>query len=720
MSSMKNEYTNTETIEDTIDLGKFFRLIWDRKWIILAMVIISAAAAIYYLKVATPIYRATATVIIEFEEMKPVTIEDSYSLSSGRKEYLATQLEMFRTESIAQQVIDKLELENNATFNTIGKDKSLIDSIKVLLGIELEKKRLTGDVINQILVNKLRSQLHVEPVPNTQLVKISYESNDPELARKIANTVGQTYIDSHIIAKTELTNTAMNWILSRGEKTQSELLAAELELQEYRESADIVDLDEGVQTLNVSTIKNLNERLIALNAEKIDLENTIGQIERVNSEKVTSFSDSGVLKNSAIALDVLRALTAAEGKVTELDQRYGPKHPKMIAANKEVSQLKTKLNELLIDEIKERNNQLQKIQDNIAQINAQLKDAEADFLTASSKESEYNRLRANVARLTELNDMMKTRFKEMDITSDFNSFNARFADKARTPIAPAKPNKALVLALTIILSTGVAVFVVLISALTKDTFESSDDLKFRTKLELLGEVPKAKKALAKHGVTDVYATEEDPHFNESLRSIRTSFLLMNDIAGKKVVLVTSSIPEEGKTTVAINLANCLKEVKERVLLIDMDLRRPTLAKTFGIDEKHSGVTECVSGTSTIAESIVNIGNSGLDVMVAGQSESNAVKTITSNKLKLVFEELRSAYDYIIIDSAPCQVVSDTFLISKLVHSTLLVARANLTSNKDLTKTLNKFKQAGESIDGVIFNDSKVDKELYRYQSEYIA
>jgi capsular exopolysaccharide synthesis family protein len=312
-------------------------------------------------------------------------------------------------------------------------------------------------------------------------------------------------------------------------------------------------------------------------------------------------------------------------------------------------------------------------------------------------------------------DSFFTRLKETDQLGGFESANARVLDAARPPIAPSKPQKALIIAAAFLLSSGLGVFLALSLEALNSGIRSTDDVERKLSQRMLGLIP-----WQPHKKKDDLALRHffDPGhhmFSESVRTLRTSLQLLNIDKPSQTILVTSSVPKEGKSTVSVNLSFALGQLS-KVLLIDTDLRKPSIGKLFSLPGFQPGLANVISGSHSLDECIVADEQSNVDILSAGTLPPNPQELLASKKFTDLMQVLRERYDYIVVDSAPTQAVSDAIVVSKQCDSLVYVVKADSTSDKMINNGLSRFIEVGHRIDGVVLN--QVDLKKAKRTGEY--
>ncbi|KXJ58448.1 MAG: chain-length determining protein [Alteromonas sp. Nap_26] len=709
--------------EDIIDLTHYFRVINQSKWRIFSLsIVITFLVALIVLSM-TPIFKATSSLLIESEETNIVSIEQVYGLDSSKKEYFETQYEILKSRHIAEKVVDKLDLGNNPIFVEMLNEgeASLINDIKASIkGVltflpQKDAEPLTeeekAELRKEKLISLFSEELSITPVANTQVVKISYMSESPKLAALIANTVAEVYIDNYLEAKFDMTSKATTWLNDSLEGLRTKLEASERKLAEFYEREQLVDLD-GVVGLASEELSGLSEQLLQAENRLKQSEIIYEQVQNFNGDP-TELAAMPAVQNHPSIQNVKEAELKAESNVSELSKVYGPKHQKMISAQAELASVKQTLQNQVAALISGITSEYRQAQSQVNRLRLAVSSAKEEFRKLTTLESKRKVLQREVDTNQQLYDSFFTRLQETSEVEGFETANARVLDKATMPTEPAKPKKSIILVATLILTLGFGVFIALVQDFLNSGVRSVDDVERKLGQRMMGLIPwqphKKKEDLPLREFFD----KSNHTFSEAIRTLRTSIQLLDLSGDKKVVMVTSSVPKEGKTTVSINLGFAMGQLG-KTLLIDADLRKPSVAKRFGLPGFQPGLSNLIAGTHTLDECLCNDVASGIDVITAGSSSPNAQELLMSNNFKEVIDALRNDYEHIIIDTAPTQAVSDAIIVSEKADTLLYVVKADATNEKLVSSGLERFMRVGKRIDGVILNQVDIKKASSNY------
>ncbi len=703
--------------EEEIDLRHYWRVINGYKWRILLLALAVTMLTTLVVFSLTPRYQATATLMIEAEQAKVLSIEEVYGLDSSRSEYFLTQFEILKSQRLAERVIKRLGLAAHPEFDPAQKQSLIALDLKEWLPFLPQEEPLSEEeqqALNfQLVVEQFMEQLTISPIRKTQLVKISFESESAALSAEVANTLAEEFIDSHLEAKLELTQQAATWLNQRLEGLRNKLEESERRLQSFQEAEDLVDVA-GVRGL---AAQELNE----ITAQLLETRKKLQQVESIYSQVKARRSDIAALRNLPEVLnhnviqDIKKAEVEASRKYSELSQRYGPKHPKMIAAQDELRAVRTNLDAEIQNLVGGIENEYRAVRANERSLERALTRAKGSFQKVSRKETRYSELKREVDVNRQLYNAFLTRFKETSETSDFESVNARLTDPAKPPRVAAKPKKKLIVMLAFVVSAMAGVMLAFLTEALHDSIRSVDDVENKLGHRLLALLPLVREAKKAGLDLRAFFDSKNHSFAEAVRTLRTSVVLSHIESPAKVIAVTSSVPGEGKTTTSENLAFAMAQL-EKVLLIDADMRRPSIGKNFGLPPYQPGLSNLVAGSNSLAECIHHDDASGLDVMPAGVVPPNPQELLASPAFAKLLEELHGKYDRIVIDTAPALAVSDALLVSRHADSMLYVVKADSTRQKQIVTGLCRLVQVGAKVDGVVLN--QLDAATQNYMGSY--
>lgn len=725
---VRSQLITNKSIEQILDLRHYFAVLKKYIWRVGSLALVVALLTAVIALNMTPVYRSTATLLIESQQNEAVSFAEVYGLDSNRKEYYLTQFEILKSRTIAQAVIEKLNLKEYPDF--IGKPSIIRDYLKdfkealpfipkkeviILSNIEQDEKEL------QALVSAFTKRLTISPVRKTQLVHISFQSSDPTLAALVANTVGEVYIEQHLIGKMGVTKEASGWLTTRLSDLRIRLDESEFKLQQYLESENLIDIS-GVLGLISKELEQTSVQLVVARNDKNKLQSIIRVTDEYGRDNLEVLQSIPEITSHRVIQDIKRTLVNSELKLSDLSGVYGPKHPKLIAAKAELASVQKNLSlqvQRLVEGVQKEFNTSKR---NIQALEIELTRIKKSHREITSKEYEYRKLSREVETNRNIYDTFFSRAKETEVTSDFNSAVARFTDRAYKASKPIKPNKPIMVILAFIGTFGLGIVIAFVLDALNDTFKTASDIESKLSQRMLGLLPLV--VLKKNvGLMLHYFFEEDANkFSESVRTLRTSFVLTQLDKASKVVEITSTVPGEGKTTTATNLAFSLAQV-EKTLLIDADMRKPSICKRFNIPLYHAGLTNLITGTEQFADCIYHDDKSGLTVMPCGQIPSNPLELLLSPKFAEVLTELKKTYDRIIIDTPPVQAVSDSLVIAQQSDAVIYVVKSDDTRIRAVQDGIGRLINLNANIAGVVLNKVDIKKmssseQYHGYYSDY--
>jgi len=715
--------------DDEIDLLQLWIPIWRRKWGIVSLVaVVMMLAALVVLNI-TPIYRAVATLLIEQRAAKAVSIEEIYGLEGSGSEYLQTQFELLKSRELAERVVLELRLTEHPEFDPRQQPEPFLDpkgwwadlDVRRLLPFtlpeDLEPREADPAEILDQVVDAFGNRITVSPVMKTQLVKIHVDMADAQLAAIAANALAKAYIESQLEAKLSMSQTATSWMNSQLTELKYNLQLSEQRLQLFREQENLVDV-QGVTTVSAGELSGTGSRLIDARRARAEAESQYRQVSTMRDGGWDRLATVPAVLSDPLVQQFRAAEAMARSKVQEMTRKYGPKYPKMIAAQTELNSATASLKAQVEQVVASIEREYQLALANEQSLQSSFEQNKGEIQDITRKEFELRELQREVDTNRQLYDTFMTRLKETSATQDFDAVNARVVEKAVAPKVPVKPKKSLIVLISGLLALFCGVGLTLLMEMLNNTFKGTDDVENRLNLPVLGILPLVKQ-LKNAKLTEVFRGNADKAFSESMRTIRTSLVLSGLDDPHKVILVTSSVPGEGKTTLASNLALALGQM-HKVLLIDADLRRPSLRKNFELPVGLPGVANYIAGTATLEDCLRPVAE-GVDLLSAGTVPPNPQELLASPRFEELLESLKPGYGYIVIDSPPSLAVSDAVLLSRVADSVVYVVKSLSTAIPLAQRGVGQLLQKNAPVTGVVLNQvdiKKAEKYGYSYGGYY--
>ncbi|MGC3837005.1 GumC family protein [Moritella viscosa] len=731
MDKLEQSLNKSSVNKDIVLPSPHWHVVQRYKWrIFLLSAFVSLSAALYLSK-EQPLYRASATLLIEANQAQAVSFDSVQGLDSNRKEYYLTQFEILKSKSIAETVFDRLNLQQQPSFQKreSWRDKAVAYILDVspllksfIMNIDSEFAENIGagyisgvpqsatDISNQALesqqvkISRLRQfskRLMVTPIRKTQLVKLSFESEDPALAAMIANAVGEAYIAQDLEVKSSINKNAAHWLTKRLEGLRRSLDESETLLQAYRKEENIIDLQDrggrGLTGLVSNELEQTSYQLVEAKNEVNQLRSIVRAINEYGVKNLENLESIPEITSHPIIQNIKKLKVRAKLKVSELSQIYGRKHPDLIAAKSELYTVNKHLTIQISKLVSGLDRELKTKKSNVAALERQYSKIQNQFQDVIGKDNEYQKLVRDVESNRKLYNTFLERSKETALTSDFNAAVARFTDRAKAPNKPITLSTKIVIIIVFILTMLLHIAYLLVKEYFTDNFNSV--------------ARKRNQDLDLHYFFD----EDGRQFSESVRTLRTSFLLAQGQRVNQVIGIISSQPNEGKSTTATNIAFSLAQI-EKTVLIDADMRKPSLAKNFNIPKDKPGLAQVITGDANLSDCITVDPASGVHVMACGPTPKNAQELLSSKRFKQLLESLRQSYDRVVIDTPPIQAVSDSLIISLHTDAIIYVIKSEATRVRLVQNGIRRLAKVDTNLVGIVMNhvntDGVADSEYY--------
>lgn len=716
-----NPKTNTE---DTIDLKElFFSLI--AQWKLVALcTILSLVCALLYLRATPDIYSVDALVQVEDSKGASAALLGDLSNMMEQKSPAQAEIEILKSRLVLGSVIKDLHLniqvsstENTLTHRLLTNpqykteyNKNLVIFKDGIKSFEIQKLEIPSYYLNKNLhLNFDKQSLRLtDPntkqtiltVPLNQLNQVSGPHGTWKVAIFTKDQLDATYNIRNLSLPAAVNAISLNYSVAEKGK-QTGILGLNYQGQDKEHITQVLNEIltaysaqniERRTTETTQTLKFLDEQLPDLKKQLDDAERQFNKFrQQYNTVDVTK--ESELYLTQSITLETRKA--ELEQKQAEMASKYTAEHPAMREINGQITAINKQIGEL--------NNTLKQLPD---------------------VQRQYLQLYREVEVKTQLYTALLNSYQQLRIAKAGEIGNVRIVDTAVEPIAPIKPQKFLVLILSIFIGAFIGILFALLRNMLRTGIKDSSQIENELDLPVYATVPRSPiqesrvKILKKKKNIPILAVKNsDDIAIESLRSIRTAIHFALASAKNNIIMIAGPSPEVGKSFISTNLATIFAQGDKRVLLIDADMRRGYMHKYFDVDVK-PGLSELLSGQADLQKVLHKTPVANLDVITRGKSPTNPSEILSSNQFKELLEQLQSQYDHIIIDTPPVLAVTDGIIISQYTGVNLIVARYAKSQMKELELTLNRFEQAGVKVNGFILNDIQRASAGYGYGYNY--
>ena len=699
------------TPEQKLELLEYWRSITKRKWAILSLGLMVAVLAAVIAYSLTPVYRATATVLIEPGKVKVVSIEEVYT--NNQQQNVQTQIEIVKSRDVAERTARALKLWELPDFDPRQAQPGWRTRAMTTVGFSTPPKPAwTQESLEKAVVGSLAGRLIVEPVRGSQLIRVSFEHENAELAARVVNEAVAQYIDSDRDSRFKLSQQVNTFLQDRMSGLREKLLQSEKDLQAYREQKGIVSLGGSAQAVTSRQLGGAMDRVQAAKARRLELESAYQQT-RVAAPK-DYVEIPFVMKDTSVA-ETLKQMDASRRNLLVMQETFGAQHYKVQQVQDEMAAMQKLLarqSELVVSSLRR---EYEGARSTEALMEQSMGVAQGGVVAVNREEFQLQVLEREAASNRQLYELFLGRAKETNLAGDVQAAVARVVDSARPSYTPVRPNKGQIVMRAALLALFLGALASLLMDRLDNTIKGGEDAEVRLRLPVLSALPLVDATDRAH-MARLFLDESHSHYAEGIRTARTGVLLSGLDVQNKILLITSTLPGEGKTTVAVNLALAHSQTK-RTLLIDADMRRSQAGKSLGIPNGLKGLTNLVVGNATAEECMVLVPDTRLYVMPVGDLPPNPLELLLSTRFREALAALSADFEMVIIDSPPVELVSEALVLAPMATNIAFVVKAMSTPAPLARKSITRIQRAGGNILGVIVNQLDF-KHAQRYYGEY--
>ena len=721
------------------DLLEYGRVIKKRRATILTIAFVVFTIGLFATLKEKPVYRARVLVEIQKENPDIPTLQELFQVESISDTYLETQYRILKSENLARRVIADLKLDRLTEFYQPAfwwtrpkQQASLSPAVDAGGNVSPES------VIDNEVLKKFQDRLDVEPLKRSRLVEVSFESNDRNLAAQVVNTLAATYIQQNLEARWQASQKASEWLSQQLLGMKSKLEKSEDDLQQYARDNGLLFLE---------TDKGTSENIVTQRLRQLQEELTKSQADRYEKESLYLLVQQGDFAslpgvfNNKLMQDLTEKLAELERERSRLTSIFNPDYPQVKEIQSQIDESQTTLSGERERAAKAITNDYRAAVGRENMLQQAFKDQQREADLIAEKSVQYNILKREADTNKQLYVGLLEKLKETGVSTSMKATNIRVIDPAYPPKKPDSPRIPLNLSLALLLGLSLGIGAAFLQEHLDNSFKTAGEIERFLQLPALASVPAIESstngnghglyARARHLANDKHrSTSIVPSWNriegngqntplaEAFHELRTSVLLSTAKHPPRTLLVTSAKGGEGKTTVAANLAVSLAQLGEKVLLIDADLRRPSLHKFFGVANT-SGLVNFLTGSPDWRSLLSQAAPIGLFVMPSGPVPPNPADLLSSEYMPLLIREATKEYKFVVLDSPPLLNLADSRVLATLVDGVILVVGGGITPRELVHRAYASAVDAGSHVLGATINfaDAKSDYYSYGYHQE---
>lgn len=726
------------TMEKPPDLVAWWRVIRKRRWTVLTALSVVFAGVLAGSIKEKPVYRAKALIEIDKENPSVANPQEMFQLDEVSDAYLETQYKVLASDDLAERVIRQLSLERKDEFLPSAVPWPWHVTTTPAIPPPTDSAAVPDLSVREAVLTSFQDRLDIRPIRRSRAVELRFNSQDPELAARAVNAVAENYIQKNLEARWEATQKASEWLSLQMNDLKSRLERSEDDRQKYASDNGLLYLEtgkgDGESILNQS-VREVQEELNKAQADRMEKESIFRLIQSGEYGSLPGVFESKLLQ------DLTFRLADLEREHAQLAATFTEDYPKVKETQSQITEIQSSLE-------RERWRAAQKISNDyfaalrreklVRQAFAE-KQAEANQI--AEKSVQYGILSREVDTNRGLYDGLLERLKEAGVSAGLNASNIRIVDSGTVPYKPIAPNYPLNLGLATFLGLGLGISVAFLKEHLDQTIRYSEDVFHFLGVPVLGFIPtmsalngrKRKSmtpanrelifglagarpagggALIEDHVANDLGSHKGSAFSEAFRELRTSVILSASGRFTNSILVTSAQPGEGKTTVAVNLAFSLAQLGQPVLLIDADMRRPSIQRYF--PQRGSRLSAYLGGQGAWQEMVYPTSINRLYVLHCGPVPENPSELLSSDRMRALIQESMATYRFVILDSPPLLNRADSRILGSMVGATILVVKGGETPRQVVQYAESQARAVGTNLIGVVLNNLDASLSDYSY------
>lgn len=663
--------------ENGLSAAQLVLFMWSRKWRILLMTLLVTALIGYFILQLPKVYQASSTLLLGGAD-KGMPLSGINLLPNAKDAKMETYIEFMRSRAFAQTLIDELELKQIPEYTGTNAD----------------------------ILRRFQNNLSINQVRNTDMLKVSFASYSPQLAQRVANSIGPAFFEFHAKLQQQKVLNSSERLNIQLVEIQARLSETEQNYQQYLDRNNIVDLRAQISMLQDQVSELVREQLQQqqqLSEARIHL----SQIEAADGDYQAMLSHPWVIKSPQVEQS-RRHYLAQSNAMDQVSQRYKYKHPKYQRASSNMEDAREELHKRIDEQVTALSQFIQAVDTRVKELSNEIDSNKSAIRELGEHQLTMARLEQEMTGTQKIHEAFMSKLQEMEMLKDMGD-NKEFAvvDNAQLPDVPSKPNTRGLLffagCFALVFSSG---FWFVLSLIGDQRARLLQEVKLLD-LPVLAMLPRLGKTHRKRKSRPLRARlgETDYHYAEGIRALRTSILINHNLPKTSIIAITSVKPGQGKASIVSNLADSLSNI-EPVMLADIDLRAPSMAKAYNLEIGQPGLTEFFDGKAKISNCLYRRNNNRLTLLPSGAIPPDPLALISTNKFRDFLRQLNSKFPRILMEAPPVQSVSDALILSRLADGVIVVCDMENTLSGELTEMVQNLRETNTQLLGVVLNKVK--------------
>jgi succinoglycan biosynthesis transport protein ExoP len=687
------------------DIRQHLGVLHKRRAIVITCLAVSLLVAVLYNYTTRPLYQATTQLMID--RAMPRVLPTKDMVDQGVQDF-QTEYELIRGRRVSERVVEKLDLRKTAELSTGP----------LMSPWERFQRRFLGKIPPVAIGNDgiplspaaaaLRSRITVEPLPGGRLINLRVSAYEPQLAAQIANALADTYIEQSVEFRFNNSSQATDWLSERLAEQKQKFEEAERAFLAYREKHGLTEEAAGAPVAD--KIQALESAAMVARTDRIAKEAAVNQARAMSSSQLASMP---ALIGAPGVEEARSKISQLQAEQSRLGETLGERHPDMVRLRGEIAIAQQRLQIELHNAIRGLEAEADTARSRESSLQADLARARQEGIDVGRKSIEYEALKREVDTNKQVFQTLMSRAKETGLESELRATNVRIVDRAEVPRGPASPNRSRNYRLALLIGIALGIGLAFVFEHADATIKTPDDVK-QLGIPFLGMVP----SVVSSGESARPRALKNPEgaIAEAYRVLRTNLLFTSPGGAGRIIVVSSPNPGEGKTTTTANLASALALNGAKVLVVDADLRRPTLHQHFSIS-KMPGLSDLIVGRNQPSQ-VIQTRYKGLHVLPCGYTAPNPAELLGSNAMKELTVAFRKVYDWVLIDTPPILAMADTPIICRFADGLVLVVAAEATSRPAVLRAVDAIASVGGKVVGAVLNKVDLKRNSYYYSHYY--